>query len=83
MELRPTGLFEPSGVLIICCGSKEGKKLQNNAIVPVVSGLGCCHCLPACILLVAICFMLSGSGIKDEVNRVLISLRGLHALIRL
>lgn len=35
MELRPTGFFEPSGVLIICWGSKGGRELKNKGIVRV------------------------------------------------
>lgn len=35
MELRATGFFEPSGVLIICWGSKGGRELENNGIVLV------------------------------------------------
>lgn len=35
MELRPTGSLEPSGVLIICWGSKGGRESENNGIVPV------------------------------------------------
>ena len=81
MESRPTGFFEPSGVLIICWGSKGGREPENNGIVRVA--LEAWAAATAWRLLVVICFMLSGSRIRDEVRRVLIPLQGSHALISL
>lgn len=35
VELRPTGFFEPSGVFVMCWGSKGGRESENNGIVLV------------------------------------------------
>lgn len=73
--------LSPVGYLEFVGEGTGGRELENNGIVCVAQEASAAT--TAWRLLAVICFMLSGSGIRDEVSCVLIPLQGSHALISL